>query len=94
MVALLTSAAFSFVMGCIQPVAERRLSSALNKQSVGGLVLYLLTFLLTSGVTLAASYLAASTLAGHSEGGRRLNLAAYAAGLVVMTLAERWRAAA
>ena len=88
MLASLTSAAFSFVMGCIYPVAEQKMSRTLNKQSLGGLLLYLLTFLLTFGLTLLASFVAADAL--NDEGDGRLVLAAYVAGAAVMTIIKRW----
>ena len=93
MLASLTSAAFSFVMGCIYPVAERKMSRTVNQQSVGGLLLYLLTFLLTFGLTFLASFVAANALQLHSAGGKRLVLAAYVGGVAVMTLVKRWGSA-
>ena len=92
MLALLTSAAFSFAMGSLYPVAQRRISRNLNKQSVGGLFLVLLAFFLTFGLSLLASYLVADVLEVYSPAAYRLVLAPYTAGVVIVTLEERWRA--
>lgn len=89
--AITITLAFSFVLGCLFPLAERRASRIFNKQSAGGLLLFLVAVLSTFGLSILTIALIGTALGTYTPETYRITLAPYVAGLALFALLNRLR---
>jgi hypothetical protein len=93
MPALTITITFSFILGCLTSLSERRASRFFNTATAGGAFFYAMALLLAFGTALFAIGLIGTALGTYTRENGRVVLVSYVVGLALLTVLGRWRSA-